>query len=120
MAGPRGEAWVDRIDELAAAATDAREVLGELRSELREARRFLREFREATEREVDKAMSDRVDAAVRAGLDEYAATVKRAMSEAVEKVNVEFDKLFNTYMRGRARGHAVDGGDLRDFFKGQG
>lgn len=110
----KGDEWVDRIEELSAAATDARAVLADLRSELKEGRRFLREFRETVQREADKAMEDRIGAAVQKGLDDYAATVKNAMSEAVAKVQREFDKLFETYMRGRPRGEPADGTDLRD------
>jgi len=85
----------DRQAQLDATMAEARQLLADLRSEMKEARRVLRDARrDATEGAVQQAL----EAAVQRGLDEYGATIKRAMDDAVAKVGREFDKLAATYL----------------------
>lgn len=96
------------VDQLGAASLDGRDVIRDLRSELKEARRVIRELREARDVEVDRVMRERVEQAVESGLAEYRETIKVAMDEAVAKVDREFERLFLTYMRGRKGDRAAD------------
>jgi|SRR5215471_6113657 len=85
----------DRQAQLDAAMAEARQLLADLRSEVKEARRVLRDARrDCTEGAVQAA----IEAAVERGLAEYNDTVKRAMDDAVAKVGREFDKLAATYI----------------------
>lgn len=105
--------WNSLVDQLGDASQQARDTLAEVRSELKEARRVIRELKQERDVEVKKAVDEQIEAAVKRGLEEYQGTVKKAMDNAVRHVQTEFEKLFNTYMTGRPSGHGHDG-DLRD------
>ncbi len=96
-----GQEWVSLIDQLGAASMEAREVITELRSELKEARRVQREFHQEVERALAVAVDERIAAEVAKGLDAYGETLRKAMSDAVDKVGREFDKLAKIYIEGR-------------------
>jgi hypothetical protein len=112
MSGPQGTEWVDRIEELARVGAQAEAVLHEIRSELKEARRVIRQAHEVVGMEVDRVVKERIEQTVKAGLDDYADTVKTAMDSAVAHVEAEFDKLFTAYMKG-SRTSQIDLRDLR-------
>lgn len=104
------------VDQLATASAEAKQVLGEIRSELREVRRerkALADDLEAAKAAVAKVVHESIDAEVAKGLAEYQGTIKAAMDAAVAKVKAEIDGLFNTYMTGNKQGRAADGLDLR-------
>lgn len=98
------------IDELGAQSVEGRDVIRELRSELKEARRVIRELRDERDKALATDVGARIDATVKAGLDEYADTVKAAMDNAVAHIEREFDKLFTAYMKGKRTSEV----DLRD------
>jgi hypothetical protein len=104
------------VDQLAQASKDAKDILGEIRSELREVRRQRQALADdlvAAKAAVAEVVHQAIDAEVAKGLAEYGDTVKAAMDSAVAKVKVEIDGLFNTYMTGNKHGRAADGLDLR-------
>jgi len=101
--------WTSLIDELSAQATEARTMLSEVRSELKEARRVIRELRHERDEAIATDVRALIDAAVKAGLDDYADTLRSAMDSAVAHITSEFDKLFDAFMKGGRKGT-----DLRD------
>jgi len=105
--------WSSLIDQLAETSQQSREMLSELRSELKEARRVIRELRAERDELLAKPVGERIDEAVKAGLDEYKETISTAMREAVDHVDDTFQKLANVFMTGTESGKPKDGWDLR-------
>lgn len=84
---------------------ELREVIREGRALLKDLNIAVREAREATAQAVSKDLvQQRIDIAVSEGLSEYEATVKQAMSDAVNKVQREFEKLTNLMLTGKQSG----------------
>jgi len=103
------------VDELAAAAMDAREALREVRSELREARRVITDLqaeRAETEAMIRRTVDDELGQLVTEQLAEFNASVRKAMDTATDKVVREFDGLRNILMTGNRRGRTAAGLDI--------
>jgi hypothetical protein len=103
------------VDQLTAAAVDARQALAALRSEQRETRKILREIaeeRQAVQAMVRRTVEDEIAAAVRVGLEGVTDDMVKARDQAVDRINAQFDRLANILLTGNARGR-TDKLDLR-------
>jgi F0F1-type ATP synthase membrane subunit b/b' len=103
------------VDQLAAAAVDARQALAELRSEQRETRKLLREIaeeRQAVQLMVRSAVTAEIDETVRDGLADLEQTMAKTRDQAIDRINAQFDRLANILLTGNARGR-TDKLDLR-------
>lgn len=105
--------WESLVDTLARTSQDAKDTISELRSELKEARRVIREMKAERDEMFKKSVDERLSDAVNAGLEEYKGTIEKAMSEAVDHVDDTFQKLANVFMTGVESGKPKDGWDLR-------
>lgn len=100
----------DFVDQLHEAAAGAREVLGELRSELREVRRerkALAEEREAAEAMVRRAVEDEIAVAVRTELEKLGPKLKKLSEDLYARLTRESQKLLNLAMYGNEQGRGT-------------
>lgn len=98
-------------DRLANVATQADQLLRELRSELKETRRVLKDLvaeREQAEAMVRRAVHEEIGAEVGRQLNEMAGTVKQQMESQADKVVAEFTRLSNQALYGNSHGRGVD------------
>jgi hypothetical protein len=93
--------------QLEAATAQAREVLGELRSELKEVRRVRREL-DAAVVEVEERIRKRIDEEfgdlVKEGLDGYADSLRTYTDDAYQRCAREMQKMANRCMYGNEQG----------------
>lgn len=85
---------IDKAEEIRAATREANETLKDLRIAMKQAQGLIEDIAMEAEREID----EHVDPAVRKGLEEYKASVDKAITEATEAVFGRFDKLFDLMM----------------------
>ena len=97
----------DFVDQLHEAAAAAREILGELRSELREVRRerkALEDERAAAEAMVRRAVHDEIVAALKAEMDDLGPKLKSLSDDLYARISRESQKLLNLAMYGNEQG----------------
>lgn len=94
------------VDQLAAASTEAKEVLRDIRFEraqLEKERKALDKAFTDAKANVETWVVDTINTAVSEGLAEMGKETKAAMDRSVDKVGREFDKLCNLLLRGVER-----------------
>jgi len=104
MAKPTG----DFVDQLGAASIEAKEVLAELRSELKEARRVRRELEEAAEKVVQSLIDEAVRDRLGPEIDRMATQVQQHVHITKETVTQTINEAVNTCVFGNKQGHGVN------------
>lgn len=87
------EEWNATIERLVAATEDAREVIREAHGASRDLRQLVTETRQLIASGTEEAMQEKLNAAVKESVDALGKSTGKAMREAVERVNQEFDDL---------------------------
>jgi hypothetical protein len=103
------------VDRLAEASTLADALLRELRSELKEARKVLREVqaeRVQVEAMVRRAVADEIREAVRDEVGKLGEATRKAVNEAHDHAIAEFGKLTNMAMYGNEQGRGENVFDI--------
>lgn len=98
-------------DRLETATADARDLLGELRSELKEARRVRRDLDQAVEDirpRLESMVAEQMAPIVRDGMEQYGAVVRRITAQAYDDVAGEMQKMANVAMYGNAQGRGTN------------
>jgi F0F1-type ATP synthase membrane subunit b/b' len=117
------------LEEILRKGEQARALLTELRQGLKDAKRELAELHAEHERWIEtegRRLTDRIDTRVREGLDNYQATLGRAIEDAVAVVNRRFD-VISAIMLGEEQGDgapsmaelATEVRRVRDYERGQ-
>lgn len=84
----------ETLAALKAAITEGRELLQDMKYQRRRFKNFLDEVR----KETAESVRNRIDTEVKAGLDEYKATLERATTDATKAVFRRFDTLADIMM----------------------
>jgi hypothetical protein len=105
------------VDQLAEVSVEARTLLRDIYVAMKEARKVIKELNVAVEQTVAANVTQEVERAMKAGLDELGIATRKAMDDSVAKVSREFDALTELMMTGNKHGRSQDGFDLRDFVK---
>lgn len=109
-----------KASELAETLEVCKATLTELRSELKEARRVIKdvqEQRQQVESMVSRTVEKEIEKEVHDQLEALGKLTEESMNKAVEKVTREFDKLENIVMTGTGSGRSATGFDLRNLTK---
>lgn len=105
------------VDELVEASRVARSLLTELRSDMKDMRTLLKQYR-AIRDEMATVIADVIRASIQAEVDkqvtELGTATEKAMAEAVTRVNSEFDKLANLMLSGDPKGRGTPMIDLME------
>lgn len=86
------------------AAEELRELIRDAHAAAKDIRAAVKDAREVTDKLAPQLVEDRLTKAIEEGLEQYVETVKTAMDQAVEKVDREFQKLADLYIKGPGKG----------------
>lgn len=111
------------VDQLAAASAEAKQVLGEVRSELREVRRerkALASDLEAARAAVADVVRAEISDEVRRHMDDLVPKIKESQEAAMAKATRRIEEIYNLALTGNKQGRSADGFDLRNLGRDRG
>ena len=90
----------ERIEKLEQAAEEIREATREAHSTTKALRQAEKDVRDLLKRDVRAIVDEAIADAVRAGLEGYGDTIRKAQDEAFDRVGAAFEELARIYLEG--------------------
>jgi hypothetical protein len=98
----------DFVDQLAAAAADARAVLAELRSENKETRRLGRELREERDKLIAATLDEAIKERIEPELEKLVGIIRETKDALLPRVKGMIDDYMNTCLYGNKQGRGTN------------